>query len=207
MTANRLQHVCVFCGSSPGARPLYVQAARHLGQALARRGLTLVYGGARVGTMGQLAQAALDAGGHVIGVIPRALVQMEVAHTGLPDLRVVDSMHERKALMADLSDAFIALPGGLGTIEEFFEVLCWSQLGLHTKPCGLLNVGGYYDRLTAFLDHTVQEQFVRASHRGRVLVEQDADALLDAFGRYQAPRADKAEWILKMNEGLSAPDP
>jgi uncharacterized protein (TIGR00730 family) len=155
--------------------------------------------------MGQLAQAALDTGGHVIGVIPRALVDMEVAHTGLSDLRVVGSMHERKALMADLSDAFIALPGGLGTIEEFFEVLCWSQLGLHAKPCGLLNVGGYYDRLTAFLDHTVEEQFVRPSHRDMVLVKEDAEALLDAFSRYRAPRADKAEWILNMNDSLFEP--
>ena len=206
MTIQQVQHVCVFCGSSPGARPIYVQAARQLGQTLARRGLTLVYGGARVGTMGQLAQAALDAEGHVIGVIPRALAEMKVAHTGLPDLRVVSSMHERKALMADLSDAFIALPGGLGTIEEFFEVLCWAQLGLHAKPCGLLNAGGYYDRLTAFLDHSVEEQFVRASHRDRVLVEQDAEALLDALNRYQAPRADKAEWILNMNDRLHDPD-
>jgi uncharacterized protein (TIGR00730 family) len=185
MSDNRVQHVCVFCGSSPGARPIYVQTARHLGQALARRGLTLIYGGTRVGTMGQLAQAALDAGGRVIGVIPRALVDRGIAHTGLSDLRVVDSMHERKALMADLSDAFIALPGGLGTIDEFFEVLCWSQLGLHTKPCGLLNVGGYYSRLTAFLDHTVEEQFVRASHRNLVLVEQGMEALLDALDRYR----------------------
>jgi uncharacterized protein (TIGR00730 family) len=152
--------------------------------------------------MGQLAQAALDAGGHVIGVIPRALVSIEVAHTGLPDLRVVDSMHERKALMADLADAFIALPGGLGTIEEFFEILCWSQLGLHAKPCGLLNIGGYYDRLTAFLDHTVEEQFVRASHRELILVERDADAMLDAFDRYRAPHSDKVEWILKMNDRM-----
>jgi hypothetical protein len=202
VTQGRIQHVCVFCGSSPGARPLYVRAARHLGETLARRGLTLVYGGARVGTMGQLAQSALDAGGHVIGVIPRALVEMEVAHTGLPDLRIVDSMHERKALMADLSDAFVALPGGLGTIEEFFEVLCWSQLGLHAKPCGLLNVGGYYDRLTAFLDHTVEEQFVRASHRDRIVVQRDVDAMLNALARYQAPRTDKAEWILKMNDRI-----
>jgi uncharacterized protein (TIGR00730 family) len=197
-----MQHVCVFCGSSPGARPLYVRAARELGGILARRGLALVYGGAKVGTMGQLAQSALDAGGHVIGVIPRALVDLEVAHTGLPDLRIVDSMHERKALMADLSDAFVALPGGLGTIEEFFEVLCWSQLGLHAKPCGLLNVGGYYDRLTAFLDHTVEEQFVRASHRDRIVVERDVDAMLDALARYRAPRTDKAAWILQMNERI-----
>ena len=191
MTSNPLQNVCVFCGSSPGARPAYIQAARHMGQTLARRGLTLVYGGARVGTMGQLAQAALDAGGHVIGVIPRTLVDMEVAHTGLPDLRIVGSMHERKALMADLADAFIALPGGLGTIDEFFEVLCWSQLGLHAKPCGLLNVEGYYDRLTAFLDHSVEEQFVRATHRRFVLVEQDAETLLDAFAAYRAPKATR----------------
>jgi len=200
MTARLIQNVCVFCGSSPGSRPVYVQAARHLGRTLARRGLTLVYGGARVGTMGQLAQAALDAGGHVIGVIPRALADMEVAHTGLPDLRIVGSMHERKALMDDLSDAFIALPGGLGTIDEFFEVLCGSQLGLHDKPCGLLNIEGYYDRLTAFLDHTVEEQFVRATHRSLVFVEQDAETLLDAFASYRAPKADKAAWILRMNE-------
>ena len=202
MTARRMASVCVFCGSSPGARPIYVQSARRLGQTLARRGLALVYGGARVGTMGQLAQAALDAGGHVIGVIPRGLAEMEVAHTGLPDLRVVDSMHERKAEMAGLADAFIALPGGLGTIDELFEVLCWSQLGLHAKPCGLLNVDGYYDRLIAFLDHAVQEQFVRDTHRSAILVEQDAEALLDAFGRYRAPHADKAEWILKLNDDL-----
>jgi uncharacterized protein (TIGR00730 family) len=150
--------------------------------------------------MGQLAQAALDAGGHVIGVIPRALVDMEIAHAGLPDLRIVGSMHERKALMADLSDAFIALPGGLGTIDEFFEVLCWAQLSLHAKPCGLLNVEGYYDRLTAFLDHSVEEQFVRAAHRRLVLVEQDAEILLDAFSAYRAPKADKADWIRRMNE-------
>jgi len=202
MSDSRQQRICVFCGSSPGARPIYVQAARRLGQTLADRGLTLVYGGARVGTMGQLAQAALDAGGRVIGVIPRALVDREVAHTGLSELRIVSSMHERKALMSNLSDAFIALPGGLGTIDEFFEVLCWSQLGLHTKPCGLLNVGGYYDRLTAFLDHTVEEQFVRASHRALVLVEQDVEALLDAFGRYRAPPTDKAKWILEMNDHI-----
>lgn len=202
MTLQRMQRVCVFCGSSPGARPIYVQAARQLGRTLARQGLTLIYGGARVGTMGQLAQAALEAGGHVIGVIPHALVQMEVAHTELPDLRVVGSMHERKALMADLADAFVALPGGLGTIEEFFEVLCWSQLGLHTKPCGLLNVDGYYDRLTAFLDHSVQEQFVQAAHRDLVLIEQDPDVLLNGFQRYQAPKTSKAEWILKLDMGL-----
>jgi uncharacterized protein (TIGR00730 family) len=149
--------------------------------------------------MGQLAQAALAAGGEVIGVIPRALVHMEVAYTDLPDLRVVDSMHERKALMADLADAFIALPGGLGTIEEFFEVLTWAQLGMHHKPCGLLNVCGYYDRLIGFLDHTVEQQFVQETQRRIVLEAESVEALLDAFAVYQPPRANKAEWILRMS--------
>jgi uncharacterized protein (TIGR00730 family) len=194
-----LKRVCVFCGSSPGARPEYVQAARHLGETLARRQLTLVYGGAKVGTMGQLARAALAAGGDVIGIIPRALVKLEVAYTGLSELRVVDSMHERKALMADLADAFIALPGGMGTIDEFFEVLTWAQLGMHHKPCGLLNVCGYYDRLIDFLDHTVEQRFVQSTHRHMVLVAESAEALLDAFTVYRAPRANKAEWILRLS--------
>jgi uncharacterized protein (TIGR00730 family) len=152
-----------------------------------------------VGTMGQIAQAALAAGGEVIGVIPRALAQMEVAYTGLSDLRVVNSMHERKALMADLSDGFIALPGGLGTIDELFEILTWAQLGLHQKPCGLLNVCGYYDRLIDFLDHTVEQQFVQAMYRHMVLMAESAEALLDAFSAYQPPRTNKAEWILRMS--------
>ena len=198
-----MKRICVFCGSSPGARPEYVQAARHLGEMLAQRGLTLVYGGAKVGTMGQVARAALAAGGKVIGVIPRALVQMEVAYTDLPDLRVVDSMHERKALMADLSDAFIALPGGLGTIDEFFEVLTWAQLGMHHKPCGLLNVCGYYDQLIDFLDHAVAQQFVHETHRRTVLEAESAEAMLDAFAAYQPPRANKAEWILRMSGKVS----
>jgi uncharacterized protein (TIGR00730 family) len=197
-----IERVCVFCGSSPGAQPEYVQAARRLGETLAGWGLTLVYGGAKVGAMGQLARAALAAGGQVIGVIPRALVEMEVAYTGLSDLRVVDSMHERKALMADLSDAFIALPGGLGTIDEFFEVLTWAQLGMHQKPCGLLNVCGYYDRLVDFLDHTVEQQFVQAAHRQMVLMADDTDTLVKAFMAYQPPRANKAEWILRMSSEL-----
>jgi uncharacterized protein (TIGR00730 family) len=194
-----VRHICVFCGSSPGARPEYVQAARHLGETLARRGLTLIYGGAKVGTMGQLAFSVLAAGGEVIGVIPRALVEMEVAYTGLSDLRVVGSMHERKALMADLSDGFIALPGGLGTIDEFFEVLTWAQLGMHHKPCGLLNVCGYYDRLIDFMDHTVEQRFVQSTHRHMVLVAESAEALLDAFATYQPPRTNKAEWILRLS--------
>src|ERR1043165_174167 len=144
------RRVCVFCGSSPGARPEYRQAAEAMGRLLASRRIGLVYGGGNVGLMGLLADAALSAGGEVIGVIPRHLDAREVAHRGLPDLRVVASMHERKALMADLSDAFIALPGGLGTLEEMFEILTWAQLGLHRKPCGLLNVLGYFDRLLSF---------------------------------------------------------
>ena len=197
-----MKRICVFCGSSPGARPEYVQAARRLGQTLAHRGLTLVYGGARVGTMGQIAQAALAAGGEVIGVIPRALVDMEVAYTGLSDLRIVGSMHERKALMADLADAFVALPGGLGTIDELFEVLTWAQLGLHHKPCGLLNVCGYYDRLVDFLDHTVEQHFVQAAHRHMLLMAESAEALLDAFLAYQPPTTNKAEWILRLSAPL-----
>jgi uncharacterized protein (TIGR00730 family) len=197
-----VRHICVFCGSSPGARPEYVQAARHLGETLARRGLTLIYGGAKVGTMGQLAFSVLAAGGEVIGVIPRALVEMEVAYTGLSDLRVVGSMHERKALMADLSDGFITLPGGLGTIDEFFEVLTWAQLGMHHKPCGLLNVCGYYDRLIDFMDHTVEQRFVQSTHRHMVLVAESAEALLDAFATYQPPRTNKAEWILRLSGGI-----
>ena len=194
-----MDRICVFCGSSPGARPEYVRAAVQLGETLATRGITLVYGGARVGTMGQLARAALAAGGEVIGVIPRRLVDMEVAYTGLPDLRVVGSMHERKATMADLADAFIALPGGLGTIEEFFEVLTWAQLGMHRKPCGLLNVCGYYDGLIAFLDHAVAERFVEGAHREMVRIAESAEALLEAFETYRPPTASKAAWILRLS--------
>jgi uncharacterized protein (TIGR00730 family) len=150
--------------------------------------------------MGQIARAALDAGGEVIGVIPRELVKMEVAFTELPDRRVVGSMHERKALMADLADGFIALPGGLGTIEEFFEVLTWAQLGMHPKPCGLLNVCRYYDRLMDFLDHAAEQQFIRRAHREMILIADHADALLAAFDTYRPPKANKAEWILRMTD-------
>ena len=151
-----MKRVCVFCGSSPGARPAYTELARRLGSILARRGMTLVYGGGNVGLMGVLANAVLAGGGNVIGVIQQAMVYLEVAHTGFPDLRIVGSMHERKALMADLADAFIALPGGLGTLEEFCEILTWAQLGMHQKPCGLINVENYFDQLIAFLDDAVR---------------------------------------------------
>ena len=201
-----MQRICVFCGSSPGAHPDYVRAARELGSRLAQANLTLVYGGGRVGMMGQLAQAAVEAGGQVIGVIPRRMVQLNVAFTELSDLRVVDSMHARKALMAELADGFIALPGGLGTLEEFFEVLTWAQLGMHTKPCGLLTVRGYYDRLLEFLEVAVAEQFISPAQRSLWLVADDVDSLLALFGRYQPTPLDKAAWALGLSQ-MSAPRP
>ncbi len=192
-----MKRVCVFCGSSPGARPEYLQAAIELGQVLTQKNIGLVYGGAKVGMMGRIAQSMLDKGGEVIGVIPKDLVEREVAFTGLADLRVVGSMHERKALMAELSDGFIALPGGLGTIEEFFEVVTWAQLGIHLKPCGLLNVQGYYNQLMGFLDHTVSEQFVDSEHRSMILVDESPERLLQRFETYQPPTIDKAQWVLR----------
>jgi len=188
-----LARICVFCGSSRGGRPEYVGAARGLGGLLAERGIGLVYGGGNVGLMGELADAALAAGGEVTGVIPEALVQWEVAHSRLTDLRVVASMHERKALMADLADAFLALPGGFGTFEEFCEVLTWSQLGLHRKPCALFNVAGYYDPLLALFDHAVGEGFLRPEHRALVLSGSDAGSLLDRMAVWSAPPLHK--WI------------
>jgi len=194
-----MKSICVFCGSSPGIRPEYTATARQLGGLLAARGLTLVYGGGNVGMMGQLANAVLENSGQVTGIIPEAIADMEVAHTGLNDLRVVDSMHTRKALMADLSDGFIALPGGLGTLEEFVEILTWAQLGFHAKPCGLLNVAGYYDNLLAFIEHTSDQQFIQPEHRELILVENDPVKLLDRFTAYVAPRLDKAAWALSLN--------
>jgi uncharacterized protein (TIGR00730 family) len=188
-----MKRICVFCGSDRGVRPEYADAARRLGATLASRRLALVYGGGRVGLMGEVASSVLAAGGEVVGVIPRSLYEMEVAHTGVTDLRVVGSMHERKAMMADLSDGFVALPGGLGTLEELFEVLTWAQLGFHEKPCGLLEVAGYFEHLTAFLDHAVAERFLRAEHRGLLLVETSPDALLDRLAEYRPPRVEK--WI------------
>ena len=194
-----MKSICVFCGSSPGTRPEYTASARKLGVLLAARGLTLVYGGGNVGMMGQIADAVLENGGAVTGVIPQAIADMEVAHTGLTDLRVVDSMHTRKALMAELADGFIALPGGLGTLEEFVEVLTWAQLGFHTKPCGLLNPCGYYDRFIDFIGHTADQQFIQPGHRDLILVEENPAPLLDRFAAYAAPRVDKAAWALSLN--------
>lgn len=190
---RKLRRLCVFCGSSRGGRPEYEAVARRLGALLAEREIGLVYGGGAVGLMGAVADAALAAGGEVIGVIPEALLEWEVAHQGLADLRVVRSMHERKALMADLSDAFAALPGGFGTFEELCEVLTWSQLGIHAKPVGVLNVAGYFDPLLALFDHAVEERFVRAEHRSLVLQETDPSRLLELLASFEAAPLDK--WI------------
>ena len=191
LPSRPFKRVCVFCGSSPGARPAYLEAAREVGTLLARRGIELVYGGGRVGLMGATADAALSAGGSVIGIIPLSLAQKEVAHQGLTELRIVRSMHERKAQMSDLSDCFLGLPGGFGTLEEFFEVLTWAQIGIHGKPCGLLNVSGYYDPLLAFADQAVAERFVRPDHRALILTDTDPAALLDRMALYQSPVVDK----------------
>ena len=193
-----MKRICVFCGSSPGARPEYVRAARQLGAILAQRKIGLVFGGSRVGMMGQLAQAALENGGEVIGVIPKELHERKVAFTGLSDLRVVESMHERKALMAELSDGFMALPGGLGTLEEIFEIVTWAQLGMHHKPCGLLNVAQYYTKLLDFLDQVVAQRFLDAAHRSMILTAENPEELLQQFETYRPSTADKAAWALGM---------
>jgi uncharacterized protein (TIGR00730 family) len=177
------RRVCVYAGSQSGARADYAAAAQSLASQLAERGFGVVYGGGRVGLMGVLADTAIAIGGEVIGVIPRHLEEREVAHRGLSELRVVGSMHERKALMATLSEAFIALPGGIGTLEELIEMLTWAQLGLHQKPCGLLNVCGYYDPLIAFLDGAVREGFLPATNRERLIVDTDPEALVSAVTR------------------------
>lgn len=189
------QRICVFCGSSGGVRPSYRQAAEALGTLLVERGLGLVYGGSHLGLMGAVADTVLARGGAVTGVIPQMLVDKEVAHRGLPDLRVAGSMHERKALMAELADAFIALPGGYGTLEEFFEVVTWSQLGVHRKPCGLLNVDGYYDPLLRLLDRAVDEGFLKPLNRELVIAEKDPERLLQAMEVFRVPTVDK--WIVR----------
>lgn len=184
-----LRRVCVFCGSSVGVRDQYRQAAEQLAREMMARGIGLVFGGGCVGLMGVVADAVLAAGGHAIGVIPHALVAREIAHRGLPDLRVVNSMHERKATMAALADAFVALPGGFGTFEEFCEAVTWTQLGLHRKRCGLLNVGGFYDPLLALFDRASDEGFVRRDNREIVIADADPAALLDRLAApWEAPR-------------------
>ena len=188
-----MNSICVFCGSSAGSNPAYTEAAHQLGKTLAERNITLVYGGGHVGLMGVVADAALERGGEVIGVMPKALVEREIGHTSLTKLNVVPSMHERKALMSELSEGFIALPGGNGTLEEFFEVLTWAQLGEHGKPCGLLNVAGYYDPLLAVFDNMVDKEFLKQVHRNLVLTETNPRTLLERFDSYQPPKTVK--WI------------
>ena len=188
-----MKRLCVYCGSSSGRQPVYAQVARRLARAMVNRNIDLVYGGASVGIMGDIANAVLEEGGDVIGIIPKGLFRKEVAHTGVTELREVNSMHERKSLMADLSDGFIALPGGLGTLEEIFEIVTWSQLGMHRKPCGLLNVCHYYDKLIGFLNHAVTEQFIKEAHHSTILVDECPDELLEKFEVYEAPETVK--WI------------
>ena len=188
-----LSSVCVFCGSNGGADPAYLAAAEAVGAGLAQRGIRIVYGGGRVGLMGALADSARAAGGEVVGVMPQALVDREIGHTGIDDLRVVDTMHERKALMVELADAFVALPGGIGTLEELFEVYTWAQLGIHAKPLALLDVAGYYEPLAAFLDHAVAQRFLRAETRAMLAIADSIEGVLETFERWRPPAMHK--WI------------
>lgn len=188
-----MKRICVYCGSNPGLLPDYCAAARSLGHELVHRGLGLVYGGASIGLMGAVADAVLEGGGQAIGVIPHSLATREVSHDGLDDLIIVSSMHQRKAKMAEISDGFIALPGGWGTFEEILEILTWAQLGMHEKPCGLLNAASYYDHLFAFLDHAVEQQFVKKEFQPMIMMENEPGKLLDRFDEYRAPQVKK--WI------------
>lgn len=190
-----MRRLCVFCGSSVGNQAAYIEAAEAMGRLLAKRRIGLVYGGGHVGLMGVIANAVLDGGGEAIGVIPQALFDREIGHTGITDLRVVDSMHTRKAMMAELADAFVALPGGVGTFEEFFEAVTWTQLGLHRKPCGLLNVAGFYAPLAAFIDQAVSEGFIKPIHRAAIVVDDDPERLLDTLGTIDVP--DVPKWITR----------
>jgi uncharacterized protein (TIGR00730 family) len=186
--------LCVFCGSQRGVRPVYAEAARRVGSAIGRDGLGLVYGGGRVGLMGVVADAALEAGGHVLGVIPEAMSSREIAHSGLSELIIVPGMHERKALMAERSRGFLALPGGVGTFEEFFEILTWSVLGIHRKPIGILNVNGYYDPLLRLVDHAVAEGFVRDTHRDLIITSDDPEGIVSRLATTVPPPPERI-WI------------
>lgn len=190
-----INSICIYCGSSPGRIEAYGTAAQALAAALVGRNIRLIYGGAGIGIMGMVADQVLKLGGQAIGVIPKALAHKEVAHPNLTELHVTQSMHERKMLMAELADGFIALPGGIGTLEELFEIWTWAQLGFHQKPCGLLNVAGYYDALISFLDHVAAEQFVKPHHRGMLMVEADPQLLLDRYVNYQPPAVK--HWVNK----------
>lgn len=193
-----MQRVCVFLGANPGLDPAYAEAARAMARELVARNLGLVYGGSAVGLMKVLADAVMAAGGEVVGVIPQALYDKEIGHTGITRLEVVSSMHERKARMAELSDGFAALPGGIGTLEEIFEVFTWGQLGFHAKPCGLLDVKGYYTGLCSFLDHVRDQGFLKNDHRGMLLCDPDPSALLGRMERFEPPRV--AKWVEKPNQ-------
>jgi len=186
-----MKYICVYCGSSPGKNSAYIEAAQSLGKSLVENNIGLIYGGASVGTMGALANTVLDCGGEVIGIMPQSLVDKEVSHMGLTELKVVTSMHERKALMCDLADGFIALPGGFGTLDELFEMLTWSQLGYHHKPIGLLNVNHYFDYLNSFIKHAVEEHFIKPIHRDMILVSVDANQLTEQLLKHRPPKADK----------------
>jgi uncharacterized protein (TIGR00730 family) len=188
-----MRSICIFCGSSPGHDPAYAQGAVAMGQAIARRGLKLIYGGGAVGLMGVVADAALAAGGKVHGIIPAALDAKEIGHKGLTTLEVVDSMHTRKARMAELADGFIAMPGGIGTFEEIFEIWTWGQLGIHAKPLGFLNIAGFYDQLHGFLDHATAEGFMKTGHRAMAAISHEPDALLDALAAWQP--VVQAKWM------------
>lgn len=192
---STINSICIYCGSSPGRLEAYSSAALPLAESLVSRNIKLVYGGASIGIMGMVADQVLKLGGHVIGVIPKALAHKEVMHNDLTELHITQSMHERKMRMAELADGFIALPGGIGTLEELFEIWTWAQLGFHNKPCGLLNVEGYYDSLITFLDHIVAEQFAKEHHRAMLIVETNSDALLDQYINYQPPVVK--HWIAK----------
>jgi len=186
-----MKAVCVYCGSSYGANPIYTEAAQAFGRALVASNLALVYGGGKVGLMGVIADTVMAGGGRAIGVIPELLVDKEVGHAGLTELHVVPDMHQRKKMMADFADAFVALPGGAGTLEELFEVYTWAQLGYHRKPVGILNIGGFYDPLMALLDHTVREGFMREAYREMLQTDSDPAALIAKLQRYHAPEKDK----------------
>jgi len=190
-----MKSVCVYCGSNSGRQEAYSNAARELAKSLVNRNIRLVYGGGSIGLMGLLADTVVQFGGQAVGVIPEALVRKEVAHNNLTELHVTQSMHERKNLMAELSDGFIALPGGIGTLEELFEIWTWAQLGIHRKPCGLLNVEGYFNSMISFLDHAVLEQFVKQNHRSILIVEQNPEALLNRFADYKPPPIQ--QWVEK----------
>jgi uncharacterized protein (TIGR00730 family) len=195
-----IRKISVFCGSASGLREEYKTAAVNLGRLLVKNNIALVYGGGRVGLMGEIARTVLNAGGQVTGVIPRALAEKEVAFKELSDLRIVGSMHERKALIAGLADAFIALPGGFGTLDEIFEAITWAQLGIHQKPCAFMNVGGYYDHLFTFIGHAIEQRFIQENQKSLILIDEDPDRLLKKISAYRPLQVNKAQWALQAME-------